>query len=229
MTRGDRAITILEGPAGAGKSTMADLLIKHGFHLIPRRTDIHQEHVRNYSYYLDDALRSQQKDLLYLTQALKLSRVLEFPPVIDRCILSQLVYGALRRKLPIITSPYSLVQSHLRLLGDVLEGDYEMRDQGQIRPWYGPLHYIFVILLPTPEKLEEQRRISGKGYPFNAQDEVALYSTFEEHGSNSGPIMIKFGKGSNINSVSDLLITQLEQRFKTLGVQHVFGSRARSH
>jgi hypothetical protein len=173
-----RAILVVEGPAGSGKSTIIDLLDSVGFYPLHKTS----KNVRDYQELGDAALMSQIKDIKNFARAIQLTP--DEIPVMDRFILSQQVYGAIRRADNRLASPHQLI-THIHEMSDLLLSDYLMRQGVHIgKAHVSPVEVYFLVLLPSVARLNYQRGTSGKEYPFSAKREIELYkkiSVFEEN------------------------------------------------
>ena len=211
-----KIIIVLEGPAGSGKSTVAEGLIKEGFFNVPR-SPLQEKNVRDYGFYGDDSFYSQAKDLTLLSKALSYPHQY---PMIDRFFLSQMVYGALRAQQPITSA--ALWISHLRKLAGIIQDDYIIRKTSGTWPMTmqtSPPDFFFIILLPTVSQLIYQRKKTGKRYPFAAADECFMYSRLT---SKLGWCrQVYFGLDTSKEQVQYEVITYIKEMFQLKGAPYV--------
>ena len=208
-------ILILEGPAGSGKTWATRVLVENGFKLVPRNAGIQPALIRDYSYYQDDALRSQQKDLVNLSLAINYARESQNHVVIDRCLLSQLVYGSLRRK----TIPKGNVGSlahHLKQLSSLIARDYDLRRSFDLPRIENDPRFLFVILYPSVRRLNEQRAKTDKKYPFPAEAELMRYGSLDSLVRGvEGFLYLRFWNDTTQEQDRDFLLTEIEKKLST--------------
>lgn len=169
MNKQNLTLFIVEGPAGSGKSYQ----IKSNSDLwkeVPRVAELPRP--RSYDG-LEGIMLSHLKD----TQTAVSLAYQDWNQVhvVDRWVLSQLVYGALRGKFRIHSGlVYALIQSGIQNIAAAVE-ERMIRSHQVPGPTRLDLHLEFLILLPEPDSLIQQRVEGKKEYPYSARDEISMY------------------------------------------------------
>lgn len=167
-----KPIIIAEGPAGSGKTTFANTLAKNSggrLALIERS--------------ISDRNPDGTKAVIesFLNDTVKFALAMSHPSgaVIDRCFLSQWVYGNLRRNTlkPPKPSVDTLLFHTEGFIAALLE-DLAVRS-GRTDPEVVP-HILYVILLPSVRTLVERREQAGREFPWHPSAEQDLYARFGE-------------------------------------------------
>ncbi len=171
---------IVEGPAGSGKSYLCRKLIqRYGSELelveLPKLIKI--DRPRDYQ---DDGERlSLYKDAVHLAVAVTNADQSGKIQVIDRCFLSQLVYGSIRAKL-VFVNPFNVTltlvsaQEVLKALILNLNSRFLNRSINSSLV-LASIKLNFLILLPSPAMIETNRAKTGNSYPFSVYDELERY------------------------------------------------------
>lgn len=167
----------MEGPAGSGKTTTAERLVND----LPDGNYITLAHMpqRPRDYGSGAAALSLLKDTL---TTLSLLTIPQSPVVVvDRWLLSQAVYGFMRRQ------PNNRRTLPPQMLDALFEGlataarlgqELKVRDGAAHHAFTTlelPFHVHFVIQLPSAEFLIEQRGGAGREFPFDHGEELRLY------------------------------------------------------
>lgn len=171
-----KALYIIEGPAGSGKSSLINELIaqKRGFiRPVPFGTIARP---RAYDFPDLGAGLSMAKDFLHLAEAITAPGHV----LMDRGFLSQVIYGAFRSP----DNGYLQTHAHelpmrIREIVDVVSSDYTFRsNQSQI----STTPIFLGILLPPWKELIDRREghlrhhnLPANHYPFDALTEHQLY------------------------------------------------------
>lgn len=177
MTKLHRSLFVIEGPAGAGKSTLIQhFLDRYLEELQPATPLISFDRPRSYSGE-EGLLLSQIKD--YQTTVRLVSgwgpyeRGTAF--IADRWYLSQLIYGSIRNG----HGGPEPSQLHLGLLAAaraVHYGDLEYRARYPVELTVQTIYRIhFMILIPSLGMLVEQREKAGRDFPYDPRIEQRAY------------------------------------------------------
>lgn len=169
-------VLIIEGPAGSGKSTIAEWICKHYRYskcTVPSNVQglIHPRALDPFQ----GILYSGVKDLLGLLA------VIDHPfekLILDRFLLSQWIYGSIRRDIyPLREGDAVRLFSSLGPLIDALSTHLKARgleeDWKELNVFF---HFHFIILIPSAEVLSLFRNKSGKNYPYPMHRERELYN-----------------------------------------------------
>jgi hypothetical protein len=164
---------IFEGPAGAGKSTYARQLSKLWHIVLTKRN-----RPKGIRCFVDERL-PLQADFTRLVDGFHSSAEIV---LLDRCWISSLIYKAFNteRWEDIDTYP-SMYEVHHDLVSftnfaDSVRQEVIRREPGKFAGQV--MSVTFVIMLPRPYLIEENRLKSGREYPFPAEFEYAYYSNY---------------------------------------------------
>ena len=99
----------------------------------------------------------------------------EYDYVSNRFLIGTWVYRALQFNNGTLhpQCQEAIARSYIRLCNTALA---EAVDRAGYSPTYTYPWVTIILLLPSQEQLEEQRKYSGKEYPYRAYDELLLYS-----------------------------------------------------
>lgn len=167
-----RTIYVVEGPAGSGKTRLIQALAERGI-WTPVEPIIDFERPRAFSG-PEGVAYSLVKDHISMTSALMTPR--DTIPVIDRWMLSQWVYGEIRRnELFDLAHGYSQAFSAMSSVNSIaLELLYRqgkrMADIGSVVVYV----HIFV-LLPGLDLLKRNREKAGRSFPYDPKTETHKY------------------------------------------------------
>ncbi len=171
-----KKILIVEGPAGSGKSFVANHLA----------TTIGAAHVasslgkRGFDTHEEPALASAVNDYGKMLRAIT---VPEYVVVVERLILSQMVYGGLRDPDLPHNQYLSLGEHWVAERFNALIGMAISEVNWRLGPTFmdpEKLSLSILIVLPDAEQIEAQRKDAGKGYPWPAESERILYQMVAE-------------------------------------------------
>lgn len=163
-----KRILVLEGPAGSGKSTLNSFLTEKVC-AVPVRSSL-----PNRDPEAEDAIiASTINDYSKIVRALASS---SSTMVIDRLVLSQVVYGRLR-KLRGGESVGCLGPQHLRKLmsGLLYRAVFELQTRSYGHYNLPGVEIAWLVLLPTPAVLRYRREVCGKSYAWDATTEIDSY------------------------------------------------------
>lgn len=178
MSGRDKKIVIIEGPAGSGKTTVAEYMALH-----PRieliKSSLPNRDPLAYSAVIDSSSNDYSK----------LSRAIHSPSVgvvIDRLFLSQLVYHALRSNAPIDVWENSSFINRFPKSMDVNKIVDKWIDSMiasanidlAVRSWehsHINIGLAWLIILPSHDELTERRGYSDRKFPWLAWHELERY------------------------------------------------------
>lgn len=174
MMYSPNSVIIIEGPAGAGKTTLATALSERlRLQLV---TAHHQWGHQNPGQQPEDdviASTSFQADVDKMVWAVQTC-----PAVIDRLSISQWVYGQLRGRARgtrvEVPDPTTVVYETEGLLRMLLQRYTHHRFSTDITGL--AVHWILVV--PDANILDTRRRSTGRQYPWSSREEVDLYQNF---------------------------------------------------
>ena len=158
----DKKVIIVEGPAGAGKSRLVDFLIGEGYEKAPR----YAHELRDFGNNAPKLSMEKDHAALFFAVTSDCEKV-----ILDRCFFSQLVYEALRLKIP--------AEIWAQAYGEALIKKVDqLNDEWAIRCFEKPHEIQLRILwvLPDPDDLHDYRQLSWKEYPFDHYSEIYDYS-----------------------------------------------------
>lgn len=172
----EKKLLIIEGPAGAGKSTLISELTTLG--LVLAKPALPLERPRGYETDDSGAGLSQLKDSLTLMSVLH-SPETNF--VADRGFISQQVYNTIRnrrkQKPHDFESGMLKVPEQIKRLVLALHQDYTLRQNEWEASWEWSLQVHILFYIPDPIQIRMRRAIAGKYYPYPVEEEVYLYQT----------------------------------------------------
>lgn len=178
-------LTIFEGPAGSGKSTLIQQMVEKYpdfYSPVEPLIDLKKSR-RRYSNGVDGAIESMLKDevaLVSFFQA-KVSGQINTDQIglVDRFLFSQLVYHHLREDKALPGQfLFPILQQELVSLLSVYK---KVRGRLFLSPYSPPKKFLgvhFVFLLPTLSTLNRQRKQSEKKYPYVARSEIMAYQAY---------------------------------------------------
>jgi hypothetical protein len=189
QAKADKHIVAVEGPAGSGKSYLASRLLREFRNVLAPTMP---EFNRPRSYSGDWGIQlSQLKDYRSLL-AMASPDDWQATTLIDRFVMSQAVYGEIRRgwsadrpDTPTIGNWMQTLRHAFSMLR-AIELDHVARSLAPLARPELQYHLHYVVMLPNYDFLEELRDQGGKTYPYPAKTEVALYDRFTSHGLDVG-------------------------------------------
>lgn len=164
-------VDVLEGPAGAGKSTLVSEFLGRGYVAAPRP----ESAVRDYgelgkSGEIYHSLKKDMDTLLYLATT-GYENV-----VVDRLLLSGFVYEALRYGRDEVDKFNQMFDMYI---GELVRFARLTEIRGFDRNTTGKIR--FHVLLPTPGTLVANRESSRRKFPFSPVEELTKYTQLAYH------------------------------------------------
>lgn len=189
-------VIVIEGPAGSGKSWLSKIISKDlGISIASYKHSWGHTHpASRYAPTFNEAAnQSLIGDLNKAAHAAMYGSA-----IIDRFAVSQWVYGQLRLRMPKapqhrpeIPHPSLVIRNAEQMLRSADLSYYQRHFA--FTPQERTLQILWVFMLPMPSVIEEQRKQSGRNYPWGAQQERDFYSRFyEEAARESNPQMMAF-------------------------------------
>lgn len=183
-------ITIVEGPAGAGKTTLIEQVpnvhrIK-GIRL-PRQASMNPTEM---------AAMSIWNDVAKITGAYRLARAAGSGPiVIDRLAISQYVYGTLRGDLSLLPPSGSTIA---RLFQDVGRMFFDRTG------WHPgePLIQVVFVLPTEREVIQRRERVYPRLFPYAVNRELELYTKAYDHLYNTATANIHVSRATNADAIT---------------------------
>lgn len=165
-------VLIFEGPAGAGKTTAIKALQRMfpGIHLYDSKGKFTRP--RNYEGIEHTALIKDVAQIGYMLSTEH--SVIAF----DRFWISSLIYDKLRRKETLTLTETERCLEALFSMISWMAHFYTDRKYSHVNTEF---RLIWHLVVPPVEVLIEQRKETGKEYPFDPAREFWMYETFKGH------------------------------------------------
>jgi len=174
-------IVVIEGPAGSGKSEISKQLVRYDdFSSITLLGDLRFPRPRKYTG-IGGIILSAFKDQLSICSAAMQITEENKIQVIDRCLLSQWVYGTLRAGKFILDEAEGRniilagMETAMSMLSSI--GSRDLDTSLIMLGRFKQIEVMFFVLCPSIDLLEGNRELSEKLYPYAPAMETALYTS----------------------------------------------------
>lgn len=173
-----KALYIIEGPAGSGKTTLIKELKEQGYVVAPALGTI--ERPRAYNFPDLGAGLSLAKDMLHLTEAIMCP---DEHVILDRGFVSQIVYGSFRSNYePYFREHIDLLARNIRFMVDALVDEYCFRAGDTEWPVHGIPIFLGINIPPLEDLLARRAKMVANDperlrsyYPFDPWAEYEVY------------------------------------------------------